>query len=146
MGPRYLVTGHEGQVVRSLMARRERYPQIEVSPLGRPTLDLAQISEIEASILGAKPDLIISAAAYTAVDQAETDEVNAFAVNAVAVGEIGRVAKNSVFQSYIYRLIMFSMGRKPRLISKAIPLIHSVSTVGQSWRESVVWRRPAPTM
>lgn len=90
---RYLVTGQEGQVVRSLVERGSRHQDIEVLPLGRPALDLAQIDTIEAAILGAKPDVIVSAAAYTAVDQAETDEANAFAINATAVGEIGRVAK-----------------------------------------------------
>lgn len=90
---RYLVTGQEGQVVRSLVERASRHQDIEVLPLGRPALDLARIDTIEAAILGAKPDVIVSAAAYTAVDQAETDEANAFAINAAAVGEIGRVAK-----------------------------------------------------
>jgi dTDP-4-dehydrorhamnose reductase len=90
---RYLVTGQEGQVVRSLVERASRHQDIEVLPLGRPALDLARIDTIEAAISGAKPDVIVSAAAYTAVDQAETDEANAFAINAAAVGEIGRVAK-----------------------------------------------------
>nr|WP_325265935.1 dTDP-4-dehydrorhamnose reductase [uncultured Rhizobium sp.] len=90
---RYLVTGQEGQVVRSLVERSSRHQDIEVLPLGRPALDLARIDTIEAAILGAKPDVIVSAAAYTAVDQAETDEANAFAINAAAVGEIGRVAE-----------------------------------------------------
>ena len=93
MARRYLVTGQEGQVVRSLVERASRHQDIEVLPLGRPALDLARIDTIEAAILGAKPDVIVSAAAYTAVDQAETDEANAFAINAAAVGEIGRVAK-----------------------------------------------------
>jgi dTDP-4-dehydrorhamnose reductase len=93
MVSRYLVTGQEGQVVRSLVERASRHQDIEVLPLGRPALDLAQIDTIEAAILGAKPDVIISAAAYTAVDQAETDEANAFTINAAAIGEIGRVAK-----------------------------------------------------
>ncbi|WP_430259396.1 dTDP-4-dehydrorhamnose reductase [Neorhizobium sp. IRS_2294] len=90
---RYLVTGQEGQVVRSLVERASRHRDIEVLPLGRPALDLARIDTIEAAILSAKPAVIVSAAAYTAVDQAETDEANAFAINAAAVGEIGRVAK-----------------------------------------------------
>lgn len=93
MAHRYLVTGQEGQVVRSLVERASRHQDIEVLPLGRPALDLARIDTIEAAILSAKPDLIVSAAAYTSVDQAETDEANAFAINAAAVGEIGRVAK-----------------------------------------------------
>jgi dTDP-4-dehydrorhamnose reductase len=90
---RYLVTGQEGQVVRSLVERASLHQDIEVLPLGRPALDLGQIDTIEAAILSAKPDVIVSAAAYTAVDQAETDEANAFAINASAVGQIGRVGR-----------------------------------------------------
>lgn len=93
MARRYLVTGQDGQVVRSLVERATRYQDIEVLPLGRPALDLSQLDTIESAILGAKPHVIVSAAAYTAVDQAETDEAAAFAINAAAVGEIGRVAK-----------------------------------------------------
>jgi dTDP-4-dehydrorhamnose reductase len=89
---RYLVTGQEGQVVRSLVERGARRSDIEILPLGRPVLDLLDTGTIASTIRAIKPDLIISAAAYTAVDQAETDEANAFAVNAEAVGEIGRVA------------------------------------------------------
>jgi len=94
MARRYLVTGQEGQVVRSLVERATRYQDIEVLPLGRPALDLSQLDTIESAILGAKPHVIVSAAAYTAVDQAETDEAAAFAINAAAVGEIGRVARS----------------------------------------------------
>jgi dTDP-4-dehydrorhamnose reductase len=90
---RYLVTGQEGQVVRSLLERASLHQDVEVLPMGRPALDLAQVDTIEGAIVGVKPNVIVSAAAYTAVDQAETDEANAFAVNASAVGEIGRVAK-----------------------------------------------------
>jgi dTDP-4-dehydrorhamnose reductase len=90
---RYLVTGQEGQVVRSLVERASLHQDVDVLPLGRPVLDLAQINTIEGAVRGAKPDVIVSAAAYTAVDHAETDEANAFAINAAAVGEIGRVAK-----------------------------------------------------
>ncbi|KQO76261.1 dTDP-4-dehydrorhamnose reductase [Rhizobium sp. Leaf262] len=90
---RYLVTGREGQVVRSLLDRGSSHAQIEVMALGRPVLDLSRIASIEAAILHSRPDLIISAAAYTAVDQAETNQAIAFTINATAIGEIGRIAK-----------------------------------------------------
>jgi dTDP-4-dehydrorhamnose reductase len=93
MARRYLVTGHEGQVVRSLIERGARRSDIEILPMGRPVLDLARIDTIEAAISVIKPDAIISAAAYTAVDQAETDEATALGINGTAIGEIGRVAK-----------------------------------------------------
>lgn len=93
MAARYVVTGLNGQVVSALVERAGRRGEIEILPIGRPDLDLANPETVEKALSVARPDIIISAAAYTAVDQAETDEVAAFAVNAVAVGEIGKVAK-----------------------------------------------------
>jgi dTDP-4-dehydrorhamnose reductase len=93
MGRRYLVTGQDGQVVRCLVEHGLRNPHVDIVPLGRPALDLSRIDTIEEAFLAVKPDVIISAAAYTAVDQAEADEAGAFAVNAMAVGEIGKIAK-----------------------------------------------------
>ncbi|CAN7722163.1 dTDP-4-dehydrorhamnose reductase [Rhizobium sp. LjRoot98] len=93
MARRYVVTGLEGQVALSLIERGALLDDITIVPVGRPALDLGSIETIEAALVAAKPDAIISSAAYTSVDQAETDEANAFAINAAAVGEIGRVAK-----------------------------------------------------
>lgn len=93
MAARYVVTGLNGQVVSALVERVGPRGEIEILPIGRPDLDLANPETIEKALLAARPDVIISAAAYTAVDQAETDVTAAFAVNAVAPGEIGKVAK-----------------------------------------------------
>ncbi|MBD8555132.1 dTDP-4-dehydrorhamnose reductase [Rhizobium sp. CFBP 8762] len=82
---RYLVTGLEGQVVRSLIEQcsRPEYNLIELIPVGRPVLDLEQLDTIKSTVDDIKPDLIISAAAYTAVDQAESNEETARRVNAL---------------------------------------------------------------
>ncbi|HLP67340.1 MAG TPA: dTDP-4-dehydrorhamnose reductase [Rhizobium sp.] len=93
MAARYVVTGLNGQVVSALVERAGIRAGVEILPIGRPDLDLANMDSIEKALSAARPDVIISAAAYTAVDQAEDDEAAAFAVNAVAVGEIGKVAK-----------------------------------------------------
>ena len=78
---RLVVTGNEGQVVRSLV-ERACTTAFEIVPLGRPELDLAApASDIEAAVIRARPDVLVSAAAYTKVDQAETDEELAFLVN-----------------------------------------------------------------
>jgi dTDP-4-dehydrorhamnose reductase len=77
---RIVVTGRHGQVVQSLI---ERAPEgVEIVPLGRPQLDLAGPREnIVAAVSAALPDVIISAAAYTSVDAAESQPELAFAVN-----------------------------------------------------------------
>ncbi|MFB2551224.1 dTDP-4-dehydrorhamnose reductase [Ensifer soli] len=89
---RILVTGREGQVVTALVERGALHPDIVIEPLGRPDLDLADTAAIAAAIVAARPDVIVSAAAYTAVDLAETETATAHAVNALAPGEIGKAA------------------------------------------------------
>lgn len=77
---RIAVTGREGQVVRALIEQSSSGHQIV--PVGRPDLDLASPREaIVAALEQAAPDLIVSSAAYTAVDKAESESELAFAVN-----------------------------------------------------------------
>src|SRR5690606_16085385 len=78
---RVLVTGKTGQVAQSLLERGAAF-DATVVPLGRPEFDLASPSGIDALLAAAKPDVIISAAAYTAVDKAESEPELAHAVNA----------------------------------------------------------------
>lgn len=78
---RIVVTGAEGQIARSL---RERAPRSghQIIALSRPALDLAADSHlISQTIVDSGADLVISAAAYTAVDKAEEDRAMAEAVN-----------------------------------------------------------------
>jgi dTDP-4-dehydrorhamnose reductase len=89
---RLLVTGNEGQLVRSLLERGALQEDIEIVALGRPALDLSVPETIEAAVRNIKPDVIVNAAAYTAVDKAETDEDLATLVNGKAAGELARVA------------------------------------------------------
>jgi len=87
---RIAVTGTSGQVVSSLVARAGGH--VDIVTLGRPGLDLADIASIEPAIRAARPDAVVSAAAYTAVDRAEGERDMAFAVNAAGAGEVARVA------------------------------------------------------
>jgi dTDP-4-dehydrorhamnose reductase len=90
---RVLVTGSRGQVgaevARSLAARAE------VIAHERSTLDLARPDEMRALIRAARPDAIVNAAAYTAVDRAESDRDAARAVNAEAPGVIAEEARRA---------------------------------------------------
>jgi dTDP-4-dehydrorhamnose reductase len=88
-----LVTGREGQVVRSLVERASKY-DVEVIPLGRPELDLAGSSDaIASAIKQACPDIVVSAAAYTQVDKAESEPELAFAVNECGPRAIATAAR-----------------------------------------------------
>lgn len=86
---RILVTGRNGQVAQALAERGGAHELIFAA---RPELDLARPETIAPTLQRAKPDLIISAAAYTAVDQAEDEVELAMAVNGDAMAELGRAA------------------------------------------------------
>lgn len=87
-----VVTGHEGQVVLSLMERAALHPSIELVALGRPKLDLAQPQTIFQAIVDAAPDLVVSAAAYTAVDQAEDEAELASVINTAGATAVAEAA------------------------------------------------------
>ncbi|MBO1026949.1 dTDP-4-dehydrorhamnose reductase [Ochrobactrum sp. SD129] len=88
-----VVTGREGQVVQSLLERALQRSDLQVIALGRPELDLAQPQTVQDAIVAIKPDLVVSAAAYTAVDQAEDERDLAFAVNATGAEAVAKAAK-----------------------------------------------------
>lgn len=88
-----LVTGREGQVVQSLLEKAAGRFDLEVIALGRPELDLAKPDTVHGAVAAIKPDLVVSAAAYTAVDLAEDEPDLAFAVNATGAEAIAEAAK-----------------------------------------------------
>ncbi|PDT05129.1 dTDP-4-dehydrorhamnose reductase [Rhizobium chutanense] len=88
---RIAVTGKQGQVVQSLL-RRGAETSVEVSVVGRPEMDLADPASIAAAFSALRPDVIVSAAAYTAVDKAESEADLAFAVNAAGAGAVAEAA------------------------------------------------------
>lgn len=80
--PRILVTGARGQVGGELARLLPAYG--DVVAVDRATLDLADPDAVVRVLRDAAPDLVINAAAYTAVDLAESERDAAFAVNARA--------------------------------------------------------------
>jgi dTDP-4-dehydrorhamnose reductase len=78
---RILVTGRNGQLATALNEVAAKRPGFEVIAMGRPELDLEDAASVAPAIAGARPDLIINAAAYTAVDKAEQEEAKAVAIN-----------------------------------------------------------------
>jgi dTDP-4-dehydrorhamnose reductase len=90
-----LVTGRHGQVARSLIERAPAYPQFELCTLARPQFDLADTATVFSAIRAAKPDLVVSAAAYTAVDQAEEEPELAQAINARGAGAVAKAAADA---------------------------------------------------
>jgi len=82
-----LVIGTTGRLARALGAAAPG-----LTRLGRAMLDLVDAAAAEAVVLSHAPDLVINAAAYTAVDQAEADVAAAYAVNRDGVEALARRA------------------------------------------------------
>ena len=88
---RIAVTGKSGQVVRALLERGAAAGH-EVVAIGRPELDLAEAVGATGAFAAVTPDVIVSAAAYTAVDKAESEAELAHAINARGAGAVARAA------------------------------------------------------
>jgi dTDP-4-dehydrorhamnose reductase len=84
-----LVFGESGQVATAL---RKQADTAEVICLGRDQADLGTPDMLRAAIEATDADAIINAAAYTAVDRAETDSDQAEQINHLAVGTMARAA------------------------------------------------------
>jgi len=89
-----LITGSGGQVGRALL--RSVPNAVSAHGLSRSDLDLTDSNAITKAFEQYRPDLVINAAAYTAVDRAEQEEEQAFQVNALAVEALAKAcAKHS---------------------------------------------------
>ena len=89
---RVLVTGLNGQVARALRDARGAN-ELELAFLGRPRLDLDRPQTIAPTVAQFAPDIVLSVAAYTAVDAAEADRDAAFRANAESPGELAAAAR-----------------------------------------------------
>ena len=85
------VAGRSGQLARELV-RSANPDQFGVSALGRADFDIQSERSIRSVVEKLRPRLIVNAAAYTAVDAAESDMSSAFALNAHAAQNLARVA------------------------------------------------------
>jgi dTDP-4-dehydrorhamnose reductase len=90
---RILVTGREGQLARALSAMNAA--DLEVVCLGRPEMDVTNRASIDESLSNIRPDIVVNAAAYTAVDKAESDQAAAYAANATGAGNVAASAAAS---------------------------------------------------
>ena len=86
-----LLTGRNGQVGSALLPLLPRLGKVVA--LGRSELDLADPDAIRRAVREVQPQLIVNAAGYTQVDQAETDTAAAYAVNAAAPSLFAEEAK-----------------------------------------------------
>lgn len=91
---RVAVTGRTGQLALSLLDRVRRCEAVDIVAIGRPQLDLEKPELVLRALSDTRPDLIINAAAYTAVDRAEQEQALAFAVNCDGAGAVAAAAQS----------------------------------------------------
>ncbi|RXH29756.1 dTDP-4-dehydrorhamnose reductase [Bradyrhizobium nanningense] len=89
---RLFVVGREGQVARSLREAAMKENDLVLQSVGRPEVDLLQTGAVAAAIARFRPDVVVNAAAYTAVDRAEDEPGVAFAINRDGAREVAAAA------------------------------------------------------
>ena len=91
--PRILLIGRIGQVGWEL--RRTLAPMAQVVCVDFPEIDLTSGDSIRRWVRESRPDIVINAAAYTAVDKAESEPDKAMKINGVAPGILAEEAKKT---------------------------------------------------
>lgn len=86
-----LIVGGKGQLGRGLAATAPAGTEIVSHDVD--TLDITDKAAVDAIVAEVRPDVLMNAAAYTAVDKAESDEDAALAVNGTAVGLLAGAAR-----------------------------------------------------
>ncbi len=92
---RILVTGAHGQLGLALQQVAPQYKSMEWHFHGREDLDLLDGEMVDRMVRFLQPDIIINTAAYTAVDKAEEEEQEAYALNRDAVVYLARAAQQT---------------------------------------------------
>src|SRR5215471_2781839 len=90
---RLMLTGANGQIGWEL--RRSLQSLGDIVAMDRKACDLSRPSDLPGIVRDLKPDVIINAAAYTAVDKAETEEQLATVINGAAVGVLAHEARRA---------------------------------------------------
>jgi dTDP-4-dehydrorhamnose reductase len=90
----HIVTvGASGQIARALVEYGSRNG-VQVTAMGRPNLDLTKPDTMHSVLRTASADVIVNAAAYTAVDDAEQNQDIAYDVNAKGASFLARCARD----------------------------------------------------
>lgn len=126
-----LITGTHGQLVSSLLERGRGRAGIHLIPLGRPQLDLEIPGSAAAALRDTAPDVVINAAAFTAVDQAEDEPDRAMRINGDAAGELAVAARETgariiqISTDYVFD------GASPRPYGEDVP-VNPLGAYGRS--------------
>lgn len=88
-----LVTGANGQLGQSLQFIAEKYPEIEFVFCDSKKLDITDYDNVNAVFNEFIPDYCINAAAYTAVDKAESESEKAYSINVLGAQNLAKLCK-----------------------------------------------------
>lgn len=89
-----LITGKNGQVGSCLVSQLTDIPSIDFLALGREELDITNADQVNEVVNKYQPTVIINAAAYTAVDKAESEVELANAINNIGPKNLAKAASN----------------------------------------------------
>lgn len=90
-----LVVGGLGQLGQSIQFISSKYPEITFKYVDVDEMDITNESQVQHKFQEIRPQYCINAAAYTAVDKAETDVDKAFAINVKGVENIAKACKQT---------------------------------------------------
>ncbi len=96
-----LVSGKNGQLGKELQDMASSYPNNEFVFFDREELNIGDEAALKITFEKYKPSYFINCAAYTAVDKAETEQEQAYLINAEAVGNIAKQCHQ--FNTIMYR-------------------------------------------
>ena len=92
MAQRIFIAGNHGQVAQAL-THAYKFRGDDVASVGRSTISVTDHAHFLPAVIDFNPDLVVNAAAYTAVDKAEDDREAAFAVNRDGAGVVAAAAQ-----------------------------------------------------
>ena len=140
---RIAVTGSTGQLALSLIERA--HEGVEIVTLRRPAFALEDRRSVLDGIKMVRPDVVINAAAYTAVDKAEAEEDLAVRVNGEGAGHVAEAAARIAFRFCICRRITFSTANSIALTARTTRPGRSALTDARSWSAKSASPNAAPT-
>ena len=117
---RLVVIGRQGRLARSLQERAAGFADINLVLSGRPEIDSESLNQLRSAIHSLSPDAVLTAAAHTAVGQAEDEPERAWACNADAPAVLAQVtAELGVPMIHISTDYVFA-GGKPGAYRRAV--------------------------
>jgi dTDP-4-dehydrorhamnose reductase len=117
-----LVTGANGQLGQAIQSISGNYPEIDFVFCDSSTLDITNVNQIKETFKQFKPNYCINAAAYTAVDKAESEPEKAFSINVTGAKNLAEICKeNNTILLHVSTDFVFDGNKKVPYSEEDIP-------------------------